>query len=198
MLEILLALVVFFFWGGILLGVLPATLAAVRALHDRNAQAFAPHAQLRARRRAERVPGGEHDALALPDVIVAQLGNGGGFPDAVHADHHDHVTPGRDLAAAHLGRKAQFAEFGAPGVGFQLQGQGVHQGFLKLLAGAAAHVFQDFLGGRPAHVGGDQGVFQILDGVEAVREDVTHVRAQRTGGGVDLLTGLAQAVAQAF
>ena len=40
---------------------------------------------------AERVGGGEHDAVAVVDLALRDLGDGRGLPDAVDADEHPHV-----------------------------------------------------------------------------------------------------------
>ena len=58
--------------------------------HDRHADAVAPHLELIDRRRAERVPGSQHDAVALLFPVVSQLGDAGGLADAVDADDQQH------------------------------------------------------------------------------------------------------------
>ena len=56
-----------------------------------------PDLQLLAGSGAEGVTGGQHDPLALPGVIIGQLGNAGGLAHAVHADDQHDARLGRQV-----------------------------------------------------------------------------------------------------
>ena len=56
--------------------------------------------ELLGRRGAERVGRGEHDAVAVGDLLRRELADGRGLPDAVHADEHPHVRLARRSACS--------------------------------------------------------------------------------------------------
>ncbi len=68
-----------------------ARIAALAAAHDVGTDPFGPQLELLGGRGAERVAGGHHDGASLGELPLADLADGGGLADAVHADEQPHV-----------------------------------------------------------------------------------------------------------
>src|SRR5690625_5069579 len=71
---------------------------------------------------------GEHDRAAGGAVVAAQLGDGGGLADAVHAHHHDHVAGRFDLMLGYVQLEADAAQLLAHAVRFELIQEGLLEG----------------------------------------------------------------------
>ena len=165
--------------------------AAVESAHRFDAKPVGPHLELSSCRRPEGVSSGKHHLQAASLVILAQLGDGGGFAHPVDPNHHDDLARRHDRAALGVGGKADFAKLSAAGVRLELKRHGVHQRVLQILVAAVSHILENFFGSNPSHVGRDEREFEVLKRMNpAGLNDVLHVDAQRPRHLIDGLAGL--------
>lgn len=92
-----------------------------RRLDHGDAQAVAPDLELGAAGGPEGVAGGEEHPFPSALVVLTELGDGGGFPHPVDADHEDDVAFGGYELLCGVGLKPQLAQLPPALVGFQLQ-----------------------------------------------------------------------------
>ena len=139
-------------------------------------------------RGAERVGRGEHDAPALVDLALRELGDARGLPDAVHADEHPDARLRRRRGAARGRRRPSSVTSSSRSSASTSLGVA---GLLGL--GPLADVLEDLRGRRHADVGEDQRLFEVVPRlvVDLAPPGDAGERAGERGA------GLAQPVAQA-
>lgn len=131
----------------------------------------------------ERVGRAQHDLLAFGDEQSGQLARGGGFAGAVHTDHDDDAR----LVRAFLVGVETAVDVGADELQKLVLQRRTHFGRVGLAcdAGVVAQFLNELFAGFRAHVGKQEGVFDVLPvgfGELVLGEDVEQGLAERVAG----------------
>lgn len=108
---------------------------------------------------AEGIGGGDENSFAFVVEAAGEFAGGGGFAGSVYADHHDDEGRGVDAREGPFGGGEDFEEMGSnEAANFA----GVADEFS---VDALANGFEYFGGGTDSDVGGDEGVFELVEKV---------------------------------
>ena len=155
--------------------------------NHRNIVALTPHLKLLYRRRAEGIARGQHHRFALLLKLTRQLADGGGFTDAVDANHQNYKW----RLAFYVQRLVHLRQNIAH-LFFQqaVQRLGVAQ---LLAAGVVGKISDDLTGGFHADIGNQQLLFQLFKQII-----VDFLAAEQTDkSGTEVLLGFYQAAFEA-
>ena len=155
--------------------------------NHRNIVALPPNLELLNRRRAEGIPRRQHHRLALLLELTRQLADGGGFTDAVDADHQNH----KRRFAFYVQRLIHFRQNIAH-LFFQQAVQRLSVAQL-LAAGVVGKTRDDLTRGFHADIGNQQLLFQLFKQII-----VDFLTAEQTDkSGTEVLFGFYQAAFEA-
>ena len=137
-----------------------------------------PDLQLLTGSGAEGITGGQHDPLALPGVIIGQLGNAGGLAHAVDADDQN---DGGLAVQCHLSLRCHFLGNDVP-----QSICGLFAGFQPLVTHTIAELVHQMHRHLTANIGKDQLLLQII--VHLIVDDAAgqgvHNAAPEAGAGL--------------